>query len=1140
MDLSHRFSKRELALLYEEVLYTILYRLGKPEQHHVADTQELYAYVQKAFGMDAEEHSVIMQQVKELESPIFCLKATVKEAKGILGKDVSGFSDPYCLLGIDAKSQELAHPDHKKRMKAVVKDLIPDDQIHRTQVISQTLSPVWDETFILEFEDMETASFHLDMWDSDTVESVRHKLGELTDLHGLKRIFKDARKDKGQDDFLGNVVLRLKDLHCWDDQWYQLEPRTETYPNRGQCHLQFLLTHKKRATTSSRTQPSYTVHRHLLQQLVSYEILQHQAGSIAWDGDLSRHASTVLYLHATQKDLSDFHQVMAQWLAYSKLYQSLEFNSNCLLHQITSIEYQWVQERLRPEQKAELAESFQSLLTYGVSLVRRYRIIFPLTVPRSTERLQSLLRVLVQMCKMKAFHELCTLSPDLPQMVSTALKVVGLGASPSPALGRWDPPALPSHPSPAQCPQLSKATETTMGGKYLPLFSLVVPACSSYHMELAPDHTQGTGRVKGVTEWALLLLLPCHHTRTPLLQSGTTEWFHMKKQHLKPMVKSMEENGKALSRLLLEVIEDLQQCQKIWNKFFINTLKLNLFSIAYLELESLVAAHVQEQLHEVDSSMSKPTAESLFQLYMNLQELYRMKDFLPKRLGSLALSNFHQWFKEAVPQWLQKAYTIALERAQRAVQMDQLTPFGEHNKHSTSTVDLSTCYAQIVKTWQQLNWPDPEEAFMIMVKLVEDMCKIALMYCRLIKGRAEALSLNEGEAANRLCIVVNNIKQLRLLILKLPSQLDWAQLEQRTGAVIDRQQIQHTLHSQLDSTVSCLDHEVRDVVKALATKLEKGIARHIQELSSSNDTQEPEDSIIPLMKFLESELQYLNEHLVQENFKSLLTLLWHHTLSVLSAAAGQQVPSAQRYKKLQCALKSLELCFHAEGCGLQLETLHTAAFLSLETHLALCSATSRKLIQKYFSNRIQQQLDTSSEKYGAVTIKALYRPSEQKLRVEVLNAVNLIPLDSNGSSDPFVQLTLEPRHEFPEVVARTTQCKRNELHPLFDEAFDFLIPPEKCRQEGACLLLTVFDYDTLGANDLEGEAFFPLCHLPGLDTDEDQADTGRVPQTRLPLTHPKPTGDEILQLLESRKGDKEAQAFVKLRKQRAKQSKETE
>uniref|UniRef100_A0A8B9USR9 Unc-13 homolog D n=1 Tax=Anas zonorhyncha TaxID=75864 RepID=A0A8B9USR9_9AVES len=1023
----------QLALLYEEVLYTIRHRMGKPEPHHVADAQELYAYVQKAFGMDAEEHRVSMQRVKELESPIFCLKATVKEAKGILGKDVSGFSDPYCLLGIEAKSQEPAHPDSKKRLKAVVKDLIPEDQIHRTQVISQTLNPVWDETFILEFEDTETASFHLDMWDSDMVESVRHKLGELTDLHGLKRIFKDARKDKGQDDFLGNVVLRLKDLHCWDDQWYQLEPRTETYPNRGQCHLQFLLTHKRRATTSSRTQPSYTVHRHLLQQLVSYEILQHQ---VPW-GSSRDGAGSI-------KDLSDFHQVMAQWLAYSKLYQSLEFNSNCLLHQITSIEYQWVQERLRPEQKAELAESFQSLLTYGVSLIRRYRIIFPLSVARSTERLQSLLRVLVQMCKMKAFRELCTLSPDLPKMVSEALK------------------------------------------------------------------------------------------------SGTTEWFHMKKQHLKPMVKSMEENGKALAKLLLEVIADLQQCQKTWNKFFIRkpVPEPALLAAPQKHLcptaapSSLypcqVAEHVQEQLHEVDSSMSKPTAESLFQLYLNLQED-----------GPLALSDFHQWFKEAVPQWLQKAYTIALERAQRAVQMDQLTPFGEHNKHSTSTVDLSTCYAQIVKTWQQLNWPDPEEAFMIMVKLVEDMCKIALMYCRLIKTRAEALSLseqNEGEAANRLCIVVNNIKQLRLLVLKLPSQLDWAQLERRTGAVIDPQQIQHTLHHQLDSTVSCLDHEVQDVVQALATKpYPAGCAPHALPNAPLLSLQ----SIIPLMKFLESELQYLNEHLVQENFKSLLALLWHHTLAVLTAAAGPQTSSTQRYKKLQCALKSLELCFHAEGCGLPLETLHSAAFVSLESHLALCSSTSRKLIQKYFSNRIQEQLDASSEKYGAVTIKALYRPSEQKLRVEVLNAVNLIPLDSNGSSDPFVQLTLEPRHEFPEVVARTTQCKRNELHPLFDEAFDFLIPPEKCRQEGACLLLTVFDYDTLGANDLEGEAFFSLRHVPGLDADEDQADMGWVPQTRLSLTHPKPSGDEILRLLESRKGDKEAQAFVKLRKQRAKQSKET-
>ena len=37
----------QLALLYQEVLYTIRHRLGKPQPQHIADTQELCAYVQK-------------------------------------------------------------------------------------------------------------------------------------------------------------------------------------------------------------------------------------------------------------------------------------------------------------------------------------------------------------------------------------------------------------------------------------------------------------------------------------------------------------------------------------------------------------------------------------------------------------------------------------------------------------------------------------------------------------------------------------------------------------------------------------------------------------------------------------------------------------------------------------------------------------------------------------------------------------------------------------------------------------------------------------------------------------------------------------------------------------------------------------
>ncbi|KAM6164831.1 protein unc-13 homolog D isoform 2-T2 [Rhynchocyon petersi] len=1039
---SHHFSSEERALLYEEALYTVLHRVGQPEPSHVSEASELLRYLQEAFHLDPEEHQQMLQQTQQLEKPMLFLKATVKQAKGILGKDVSGFSDPYCLLGIEQGVGVPAgsSPAARQRQKAVVRDTIPEEQTHRTQVITQTLNPVWDETFILEFKDITSASFHLDMWDLDTVESVRQKLGELTDLHGLRRILKEVRKDKGQDDFLGSLVLRLQDLRSREDQWYPLEPCTETYPDRGQCHLQFQFIHKRRATRASRSQPSYTVHLHLLQQLVSHEVTRHQAGSTSWDGALSTQAATILFLHATQKDLSDFHQSMAQWLAYSRLYQSLEFPSSCLLHPITSIEYQWIQGRLKEEQLEELATSFSSLLTYGLSLIRRFRSVFPLSVTDSPARLQSLLRVLVQMCKMKAFGELCPESPSLPQLVKEALRI------------------------------------------------------------------------------------------------GTVEWFHLKQQHHQPMVQGLLEAGKALLSLVQDITGDLHQCRRTWNKIFHNVLKIDLFPMAFLELQWLVAKRVQDHTEAVGKLVSPEMGEGLFQLYISLKEFCQLGPSPSETDGVLALDGFHRWFQPAIPSWLQKTYSVALARVQRAVQMDELVPLGELTKHSTSAVDLSTCFVQISQTAQQLDWPDPEEAFMITVKFVEDTCRLALVYCSLIKARAQELSAcqkDQGQAANMLCVVVNDMEQLRLVMGRLPTQLAWEALEQRVGAVLEEGQLRHTLHAQLQGALAGLGHEIRTGVCTLAKQLEVGIAKHIQKLLGVRESVLPEDAILPLMKFLMVELCYMNTNLVQENFSSLLTLLWTHTLTVLAEAAASQRNSQLASNRLKIALQNLEVCFHAEGCGLPSEALHTATFQALQQDLALQAASSRQLIQKYFCSRLEQQAETTSEELGVVTVKASYLPSEQKLRVELLSASSLLPLDSNGSSDPFVQLTLEPRHVFPELAPRETQKHKKDLHPLFDETFEFLVPAEPCQEEGACLLLTVLDHDTLGTDDLEGEAFLPLRSVPGLPEDKEP---GEVPQTRLPLIYPAPNGDPILQLLENRKGDREAQAFVRARRQRAKQA----
>ncbi|XP_038633526.1 protein unc-13 homolog D isoform X2 [Scyliorhinus canicula] len=1063
-----QFTKEELNLLYEEALYTFLHRSGKPSASHIADKEELLHYLKNAFQMDQEEHKVILEQVKQLKPPNAFLKITVKEARGLLAKDANGFSDPYCLLGVvitegqqDEEANRADSPLPRRRQKAVVKDSIPQDQIQRTEVKKQTLNPVWNETFLLKVEDYRHTELHMDMWDLDVDDPVKLRLGEIHGIVGLKRVFKDVKKaarKNEQDDFLGNVIIKLQDLsYTPEDEWYPLEPRTETYPDRGKCHLQLRVIHEERETTLSKQKPVFWIHRSLLQQFVQYDRVQRQAEALQPEMELSIPATTILSLHATQNDLSPFQQDLAKWLAYSKLYRHVEVTATSLLQHLTSIEYQWglAQVTLQQQDQDELAKSFMSFLDYGISILQKYRDVFPMTDPKSAEHQQSLLRVLEQICKMKAFHKLCPSVPDLCDRLMDALK------------------------------------------------------------------------------------------------AGNIEWYQSHKQLLEPMIKTEEEIVKSLVIFIEQLNIDLLDSRKTRSKIYTGTIKADLFSIAYRQFLELVAEDLQEQVANIRGGKSKATVEGLFQLYQKLKQLQHQRIYLLPDKGDLPLDDFHKWFREPLPKWLQMVYNNSVEMVQRAVKKDQLESMGEKTKHSTSAVDIATCFTKIKHTWTELSWPEPEEAFVIMVKLTEDVGKIALMYCRLIEERAEELSFKDyrvnssdsisGVRSLQLCVVLNNMKQLREVISKLPEDLDWQGLKEETANMISGDQIQHTLLTQLETINSSINKKIEGVIQTLAQKLQADIKKHIDNLShpSIANISVVNMEFLPLIEFLKNEFAYMDTNLVEENFQSLLGFLWTDILQIVYSTSHQGDVSPRFYMKLKDALRHLLTCFHGEGNGLPLEQLQTPGFKDLKAHLSLNAASTHKLIQKFYAKKIQQQTANECSKYGAVTIKVFYDNQVKRLHVEILNAVNLIALDSNGTSDPFVELTLEPKHIFPMVESKTTQRKDNDLNPLFDEVFEFSdVIPEQCRSKGACLLITVFDHDTLLSDDLEGEAYFSLQDIPGLDSTEEALNISKVPQSRLMLGHPKPR-DKILKLLEARRGDKDAQAFIKIRRQRERKSMET-
>ncbi|XP_034050433.1 protein unc-13 homolog D [Thalassophryne amazonica] len=1053
-----RHKEMELKPLYKELLYTIAHTMGAPSSTGTFTAEQLQQNIKEAFGMSESEHSSLQEKTQRSEPPVCCLMATVKEAKGILGKDISGFSDPYCMLSIlEDEEESRTRQSRSKPSKYVVKDAVSDDKIYQTDVKKQTLNPVWNQTFILEFEDVSSASFHLEMWDKDEEVSLTQKLEEFkTNFNSLRRMIKDAKKEKGTDDFLGKVVLKLQDLHCTEDNWYNLEPRTETYPDRGQCHLQLKFIHKARDETLSAGRSAYVNYCGILQQFVQ-SYISRQQGCGPWKGDLCGEAQALLELYATQNDLSPFLQDLAKWVAYSKLYQSLEVDSSVLLQQLTSIEYHWHQQELPYQQKQELGDSLHGFLQYGLCLVSKYRDIFPPTVA-ATPKLHTLLRILVQICKTQAFQKL----------------------------------------NPAQ-------------------FDLHDEVCDA-------------------------------------VQVGTEEWFALKKGLHQPMTKDLSEIVSALSRLVVETQQDIKHNKDVWNRVFVSAVQLDVFTAVYHKHDFLIAKEVGEVLSLMEGQMEQPLANSLFPLYLSLQAIHKDKAFLQRR-GLLELTNFHEGFREALPYWLNQAFSTTQDRVERAVQVDQLQPLQSGSvpiKHSSSAVDLAACIHPVCQLWEQLSWPDPEEAFMLMVKITEDVCKIVVTYCQILKERVRTLSENSDHcsAINMLCVVVNDLEHLRSVLTRVPTQLNWAGLRERTHHVIGESQFHNTLPSQVQQTQSILDREIRSALDTLGKQLNTDIETYVRSMVSRQrlPSKSTEDAAAPLMRYLEKELQYMNENLVQENFNSLLTPLWNNSLKIIYQVATRQQQQEGLMvfcQRLLYTLQCLEQCFHADGNGLPLQALHSDEYKVLKAHLTHNSLSSRQLVEEFLNRKIWEQKVLCGEKYGAVTLLASYRRSDHRLRVEVLNAAHLLPMDSNGLSDPFVQLCLEPQHVFPEVEPRCTQVKSCDLNPLFDEAFEFLVSLEQCRAPGACLVVTVLDHDILKTDDFEGEAFLSLKAIPGVGGGRDGAEEvvtsqpdAPPAQIRLPLMHPKPNDDNILRLLESRKGEQETQAFVKKRRQREKQSQE--
>ncbi|XP_059057517.1 protein unc-13 homolog 4B isoform X2 [Achroia grisella] len=1051
--------------LYLEVLYEILHNVGGCDAGSEVERAAMLSYVQEAFKISNAKHTQLLTSAEAKEPPELMLNVEVVEAKDLMPKDPNGMSDPFVTIYI------MSNTAHR----------------YNTSVKSCTLNPVWEEHFSLPIPGkLHEDSLCLEVWDFDPAETVKEKMTKLFEVKGVKGLRKlmkeiaiTASTGKHDNELIGTTDIPLNSIPAGGmTMWFNLSKKSKLR-RQGVVKVRLNFSSEKNSQVAAQE------HRHLLRIILLHELENSKVAPYWWCGNFSGPAEAILIQHVAQSGLSPTDNLLAQWSVYCAITidHPLSF---ALFNQLLERIAKPLQSGLVKEEDVKLFwDGAKKLLPTCYSYIRKLR--------RKTAGEKTAMK-------------------SLKEVLNVLFTLSGLDV----------PDAIDLFPS-------------------------------NLYGWLADNEKNHS----------------IHEVLNQAVVQGASDWFIHIIDNNECNDKSEESRLQHLIRVIQLVRSDLQRAVEYYDRIFVETMNFPYSKSLYGLYEQKVAALVQPEAIEVCKSLKRvqyhegstksvhlaggingettlgaPHVEkepltmgtTLFELYLALQRFLTLGEGLNETgWNSYAISKFHSWFYGGVAQWLQIAAFKALTRIEKAVELDTLLPVDTNVKYSSSGVDTLAIFYQIKIFWEQLAWPDVEGRYTFVAKIIDDICRCCVFYSERMAARVEERDVSgevssvyerRFEVTTEWCVAVNNIDYVRQSLPSFTAELaidDIVEKMCEARSPTEAQRCKDTLQNVISNAIDTVKNNIVDLLAVMVKRMMPSVTRLL--LEGAELLHQDCSSMDRVMRYIDTNLDTLYQHLNNENFARVLDIVWEQLAEVLYELIQSNLEKRRPpafFSNLHECLKVMIQSFRPNN---NKEAYTSDTLKRVEYLLKIHGMETKELIHQYHLERWQEQQAIVEPNNGLLTVRAQF--NADNLKIEIMNARNLTPTDSNGLCDSYVKIYLLPEDTFANVVSPKTQTHNKNLFPLYDEVFQIPLTSEQRNTSDGIIHMVIKDKDMFLNNTFVGEAYLHFSDVP--DT---PAPISSLPQQHLPLIRPGNIEGDAIKVLESRQGDKQARDFLKKQKQK--------